>query len=274
MLVCLEGSPSSGDAVSLAIHMARAMGATLFGLAIVDEPGIKAGTPMGIGGSSYKQQRDTALLKDAELRADEWLERFGAECDAAGVKSTVSKRQGRPSAVILEESQNHDLSIVAREMNFRFETDELDRQTRGKVLHGARKPVMIVPQGVTRIQGAVLIAYDGSSASKRALNSFADSGLAAGRALHVMTVGDVGATAWEVANVAVQSLKDRGLPAELHNVVSILTIADAILGLRTKLGAGMIVMGAYAHSRIKELVWGSVTQELLEKSGVPLFLHH
>jgi hypothetical protein len=37
----------------------------MVGLAIVDEPDIRAGTPTGIGGSSFKHERDEALLAEA-----------------------------------------------------------------------------------------------------------------------------------------------------------------------------------------------------------------
>ena len=40
------------------------------------------------------------------------------------------------------------------------------------------------------------------------------------------------------------------------------------------LGADMIVMGAFAHSRLRHLFRGSVTQQLVERTTVPLFLSH
>jgi nucleotide-binding universal stress UspA family protein len=34
------------------------------------------------------------------------------------------------------------------------------------------------------------------------------------------------------------------------------------------------VMGAYTKSGLSELIWGSVTRELVERTAVPLFLQH
>ena len=70
-----------------------------------------------------------------------------------------------------------------------------------------------------------------------------------------------------------RALREQGIKAQPHSVVSVLSIAEAILMQRQKLGAAMIVSGAYAHSRLSHLIWGSVTHELLEKTPVPLFLH-
>jgi hypothetical protein len=57
-LVCLESSPSSEAATRLAITIANDLTAQLVGLAIVDEPDIRAGTAIGIGGTSFKHERD------------------------------------------------------------------------------------------------------------------------------------------------------------------------------------------------------------------------
>jgi len=65
------------------------------------------------------------------------------------------------------------------------------------------------------------------------------SGLAQTLELHVVTVNDSGAIAWELATLAVDTLKALGLTAELHNVVSMLPIAEALLEFATKLDAAM-----------------------------------
>jgi nucleotide-binding universal stress UspA family protein len=52
------------------------------------------------------------------------------------------------------------------------------------------------------------------------------------------------------------------------------TVATALLGLARDCGAGLMVTGAYGHSRYREWMVGGVTRELLEKSRVPLLLAH
>jgi nucleotide-binding universal stress UspA family protein len=41
-----------------------------------------------------------------------------------------------------------------------------------------------------------------------------------------------------------------------------------------KAGAGLIVMGAYGHSRLKEFIRGGATKEILNTSDVPLLMAH
>ena len=274
ILVCLEGSSSSVCATEVAIGMARDLGATLVGLAVVDEPDILSNEATGFGGSSYKHERDQALLADAHQHARAWLEAFADRCRNAGVVAQTSELTGRPAATILDELARYDLTILGRDVNFRFETEESDARTRDLILRRAGKPVVVVPEALVESRPNVLIAYDGSPAARRALRSFADSGLGRDRALHVAAMDDDGAIAWEMATRGCQALAELGLNAAPHNLVSTRSIAEAMLDLRAKLDAGLIVLGAYTRSKMSRLLWGSVTEQMLGKTVVPLFVHY
>jgi nucleotide-binding universal stress UspA family protein len=52
------------------------------------------------------------------------------------------------------------------------------------------------------------------------------------------------------------------------------TAGGALIALAQATGAGLIVAGAYGHSRYREWVLGGVTRELLERAPVPLLLAH
>ena len=88
------------------------------------------------------------------------------------------------------------------------------------------------------------------------------------------TIDDNGARAWEMANRAVQMLAAMNIPATGHNVVSVMSNADSLFALAAKLQAGLMVMGAFAHSRLRHLFSGSATQGLVERSPIPLYLQH
>ena len=111
-------------------------------------------------------------------------------------------------------------------------------------------------------------------AAKRAIRLFVESGLHRGREVHVVTVNDSGAVAWELATKASEELGSLGVGAEIHNVVSVLPVAEALLEVAGQVDAGLIAMGAFAHSRLRNLFRGSVTQQLVEKTTMPLFLTH
>jgi nucleotide-binding universal stress UspA family protein len=275
ILVCLEGSPSSEAATRLSIEIAQTCEARLAGLAIIDEPDIRAGAAVGIGGASFKHDRDETLVADARKHADDWIALFERRCREANVPASTLEIVGRPAESILREMNAHDLTVIGRDANFRFETEKDDLKTRDTILHRAARPVLLVPESAEdKLGQVVLIAYDGSGAAKRALTSFADSGLAQARQIHVATVDDNGSQAWEMANRAVQMLAAMGIAAQAHNIVSVLPNVDALFEKAKKLGAGLMVMGAFAHSRLQHLFSGSATRGLVEKSEIPLYLQH
>jgi len=275
LLVCLEGSPSTEVATSLAIDAARVCDASLVGLAIIDEPDIRAGAATSIGGASFKRDRDETLVADAQKRAADWVALFERRCREGGVEFRSLEVVGRPAESILEEMERHDLTVLGREANFRFETESDDARTRDTILRGADRPVLLVPETATpKLGSTVLIAYDGSGAAKRALMSFATSGLARSRRVHVATVDDNGHVARDMSERAAAMLDALHVPAKPHNVVSALSNTDALFKLAGELQAGLVVMGTFTRSRLRELFSGSVTRGLVEKTQIPLFLQH
>jgi len=88
-MVGLEESVGTDRATALALEIAQAQGARLMGLTIVDEPDITAGAAMGIGGSSYKLDRDKTLMEEAHRRAHEAEELFLLRCRKASVAARV-----------------------------------------------------------------------------------------------------------------------------------------------------------------------------------------
>jgi nucleotide-binding universal stress UspA family protein len=270
ILVCLEGSASTERAIDLGLELAREHDARLVGMAIIDDPDLRA-SPTA---ADLKQHRDLVLLESARKNAEATLAQFETRCQLAGVATRSLEVRGRPAAKILEEMTEHDLTLIGRNANFLLETTEADAHTRDDVLHRARKPVLIVPEEPARAGHDVLIAFDGSTAAKRAVLSFAASGLAQGRTIHVASMDDDGEQAWQMASRGVDLLREHAVTAKPRSLVSSLPIAEALLELRRKLGAGLMVTGAYARSRLTELLWGSVTREMIEKTPVPLFLHH
>jgi nucleotide-binding universal stress UspA family protein len=60
----------------------------------------------------------------------------------------------------------------------------------------------------------------------------------------------------------------RLVKAPSHNVGAEL-VAEA-----ARAGAGVIVMGAYTHSRMRELIFGGATNHVLKNSGVALLMAH
>ena len=65
------------------------------------------------------------------------------------------------------------------------------------------------------------------------------------------------------------------MTAEIKHVnASQVSVGNAVLNAVTDEGCDMIVMGAYGHSRVRELAFGGVTRDVLEHMTVPTLLSH
>jgi nucleotide-binding universal stress UspA family protein len=90
----------------------------------------------------------------------------------------------------------------------------------------------------------------------------------------VVTVADDGAEAFETASRGCALLDKLGVRAVPDNLVSTESTAGALLLHRARIGAGMIAVGGYIPSSLARLMWGSVTQDVVEHAAVPVFLHY
>ncbi|MBT3401412.1 MAG: universal stress protein [Rhodospirillaceae bacterium] len=70
-------------------------------------------------------------------------------------------------------------------------------------------------------------------------------------------------------------LARHGVKVEIKHVdTDEVSIGNAVLNAVTDESCDMVVMGAYGHSRIRELAFGGVTREVLEHMTVPTLLSH
>lgn len=136
-----------------------------------------------------------------------------------------------------------------------------------------RAPVLAVPgnEPLTVFDGPVVVAWDGGHESANALRASLPLLRLAGK-VHVVTVrekqGEFPATE------ALQYLSRHDIHAELHEVAPSGPISDTIAATARQLGAGLIVMGVFGHSRLRELLLGGVSRDLLDRSTIPLLLAH
>jgi nucleotide-binding universal stress UspA family protein len=215
---------------------------------------------------------------------DAVLQDFRDRAERAGIPSFgIREVDGNPLQVIEVEATSHDLIVLGRHSMFEVdgEISELPLCV-DRVIRGEPRSVVLVPDDVPGLeedasQAPVLIAFDGSPASSRAVHMFALLGLAAGRVAHVVTLDRSSSSrAGETAARACALLRRHGA-AETHAVGlgdrEAGTPAETILGISKALKAGTIVMGAYGNRGIQE-IFGSCTREVLNACPTPLFLHH
>ena len=70
-------------------------------------------------------------------------------------------------------------------------------------------------------------------------------------------------------------LARHGIRAEAaHTVANDIAEGDALLSYAADIGADLLVVGMYGHSRLRELAFGGVTRSLLTEMTIPVFMVH
>ncbi len=273
MLIGLDGSEFSEQALELGIRWAKQTGAGLVGLGVIDEPTICRAEPVGAWGSHYKRRRDQVLLADAREKVQSFFDRFTQRCQQAGVNQRTLEQVGLPFERILFRAEDLDLTILGRETHFQFETQTAPDQTLQKVLQHSRRPVVVVPRHLPE-PSAVLVAYDAGSSAVRALQAFQSSGLAMdGTPVHVLSVTTEENVADRRADEAAVFLRHHGIATTAHAFRSNRP-AELIVAEADRLRAHMIVMGAFEHSGLLTFFRRSTTRSVMRSaSDRILFLH-
>jgi nucleotide-binding universal stress UspA family protein len=141
------------------------------------------------------------------------------------------------------------------------------------------RPVLVVPYAgsFAGIGRRVLIAWNGSREAARALHD-AMFLLAGAEAVSVVEIDPpapgVAAPAASAAQVAA-ALSRRGIAARPESETSgDIGVEDLLLSRASDLGADLLVMGAYGHSRIREFVLGGVSRSIFRHMTVPVLMAH
>jgi nucleotide-binding universal stress UspA family protein len=274
ILIGLDGSAHSEAAVELGLRWARRTQAVLVGLGVIDEPTILRPEPVGIGGSYWKQHRDAVLLEDARGRVAGFVERFSARCVHDGVLFRVVQTAGVPAEEILQAADDADLVLLGQRTYFHFDTQASADGTLEAVLHRSPRPVVAVPPQLPDNR-AVVVAYDARPPAVRALEAFQASGLYEGQTVYVVSVAREAQAAARRAEEGARFLRAGGMDAEARPLQTSGPPAALLLAQARELAAGLLMTGAYGRSRFTEVLFGSTTRTILEKSeNTLLFLHH
>jgi nucleotide-binding universal stress UspA family protein len=211
-------------------------------------------------------------MADARRQVDEFLKQFAARCDA-GVACKTAQAVGHPYEQILLEGERFDVILLGQHPRFHFETQERDTDTIRKVVKNSPHPVVIVPEKTPSGDG-IIVAYDGSPAASRALQAFVASGLAEGKEVHVISVQPEREVAERQAERAVEYLRLHDIEARPRAVATRTNPAKVLLDEARPPEVGLLVMGAYSRSRLRELLRSSTTRAMLRDSPIPVFLCH
>ncbi|MDP4006214.1 universal stress protein [Methylobacterium sp. NEAU K] len=208
------------------------------------------------------------------LLARSAAERIAQDAAQAGVICTTeapSLMHHELVARLSARARLHDLTVLDAEPL----AVAPDRDLMEGVLFRSGRPVLVVPRGWDRFRARrVVVAWDGSAHAARAAND-AMAFLRAAEAVAIVCVEDTERLLSSVPGADfAPHLARHGVEVTVDDRPTEVDTAETLRRAAAQFQADMIVMGAYRHSRMREWILGGVTQSLLARSALPLFLTH
>jgi len=203
--------------------------------------------------------RGRAILEDAR-----------AILDTAGVTDITTRlRHGDIVDTMAEQEADAEIVMIGK----RGEAADFAKGHLGsnieRIVRSSRKPVFVASRAFKPVN-RILVAYDGGASAMRAVDYIARSPIYAGLSAHVVTIGSPNAEGLRGLQDAAAMLKAAGIEA---TTATLSGSPDKALGeLVDSEGFDMLVMGAYGHSRIRSLIIGSTTTEMIRSCKVPVVL--
>lgn len=204
-------------------------------------------------------KRGRAILDDAKVRAAN----MGAE------NITVMLRHGQLVATMEELEDDADLIIIGK----RGEASHLNMEHLGsnleRVVRSTKKPVLVASREFKPIK-KILIAFDGGSSAIKAVEHIVRSDMYAGLECHLVQVGSETTANCKPLWGAVAALREAGFTADSRVIAGQpdTVISECVVSE----GFDLLVMGAYGHSRIRNLIIGSTTTQMIGACKVPIML--
>ncbi len=205
---------------------------------------------------------------DAALADDDALaEAVTLQLTREDVPFDVLQFEQRPLDAMAAAAQLADVAIVSRSCGY---AGDLALAVRCPVLALPDKTALRIP-----VRNAC-IAWDGGNEAAVALRSVAPM-LAGSGQVHLLTVssGKGVSESGFPSTEALRYLSRHGIKAELHELERGNSIEETLLTAALRLEAELIALGAFSHSRMRELLFGGVTRYFLdEQKSPPLLLAH
>ncbi len=237
---------------------------------VIDVDQLAPAEPVPMGGGAFKAQRDERILATARQEVTERLQRIEAAVQARGIECHTNVLEGVAPTAIARAVQRCDLLVCGHTRG----GDASERSMMHAILKHCARPTIIVPQVGVSTSATVLIAFDGSAQATRALGSFASSGLATGRTVHVVAFDSGSGEAAAQAETAQEFLRRHEIASEVRIDALSKDVGRQIAEEAQRVSAGLIVMGAFGKGHVRDFFFGSATRSILNLLPVPVLLDH
>lgn len=217
-----------------------------------------------------ERERDNALLLEKVAAVNSALANTSASvdvdrlyCDTSAAASEIGMRALYADLVLVADEERVSKALRRAAVD-------------GALFHAGRPALLAVAdEELSLAPGKVVLAWDASPDAAAAARE-AITLMKSARDVHVLMVypADGGRDQDEAPGADIATYLARyGIQVTIDRLEGCGRPVAAVLRQRAaELSADLLVMGAYGHSRVRERVFGGVTQSMIEAAGIPVLL--
>lgn len=284
ILVPVSGGRGDEASLRTALAMARLFGGHIEAAHFRESPdqlaALRATTETGLMVSGAELAG--ALRKQSDERAHRARRGYDQFCSREKIEQTDTPRDGVSVSAEWLENVGDEIAAITARARFRDllvlrsgHNSGLSSDAVGDILIQAGRPVLLAPSpGHSHIARTIVIAWKDGPEAARAVTAAMPLLYKADKIV-VVSVTEVNSSDKASVGRLVEQLRWHGLKVTGEQIESKASAgADALQKRARVLEADLLVMGGYAHSRLRELVFGGFTQYMLAKATLPVFLFH
>jgi nucleotide-binding universal stress UspA family protein len=276
LLVVLDSEPASRGRIDLAVALAERFAAHLVGLYPLPIPG--APSHFGYYDPTLLDPFFRELREKSQDVCDKEREAFEHAASLRGLSAEWRMVDAGAESDPALHARYADLTILGQLDPDRGDSD-LVRARPEHVTLASGRPILVVPYAgrYETVGRRVLIGWSATREAARAVND-AMPLLAEAEIVTLLTIdareGPDAHGELPGADISLH-LARHGVKAEIERTVSVgIPAGDVLLSRAADLGADLLVIGAYGHSRVRELLLGGVTRSILQSMTLPVLMSH
>lgn len=278
VIACIDGSSAMSAVVQLASWASARLSAPLTLLHVIEEGHAEARQDMT--GNIGLGSREKLLTELAELDAKksklllehghQLLDEAKRQAIQLSSMADISMRQrhGKLIESLLALEAETRLLVLGTHGEEHSDGSHIGSQLE-TVLRRVHKPTLLTPDQFAE-PNSVMLAYDASDSTRQGVQLLAKSPLFAGLPIHIVMVGADSDT----NNASLEWAKEQLEQGE-HEVTTAIVAGEvepALHAYQEENGIGLMVMGAYGHSKLRQFLVGSTTTAMIVASKTPILI--
>ena len=275
VIACIDASPCVHATAEAAVWIAQKTGRPLFLLQVLDYR--PASYHIGEVGGVIGFESNAMLLKElaeldekqydvAKQLSDDLLTHISKSIEEKHhIKVQIIQRRGEFLEQAFDELTAEDIAVVGKVGEKAAEKKRVIGSNVEGIIRGAKSTVLVVGEKFVASPNFIF-AYEHSSICQTMLKRVGRSDLLNDLTCHLLYVGEENGILADPTDY----LQYSGI--EVHPQYLYGKVASTLLNYQQRHQVGLIVMGAFSHSKLHQFFLGSTTLEIFKRSDVPMLV--